>query len=85
MTFKQATAYDTSAKAMPAQSKMNEQHAFTIVVKSCNTCPYAKHRIKHCNITISNERAGNCYTENKDAITPSCPMWSEAKPIGELK
>jgi hypothetical protein len=25
------------------------------------------------------------FYQNQNAITPTCPMWNEAKPIGELK
>ena len=65
---------------------MNEQRAFTVVVTGCMGCP---HRIgcecnhyPHCANLVKSYR----FHDNKDAITPSCPMWSEAKPfIGELK
>lgn len=68
---------------------MNEQRAFTFVVTGCSNCPSA--RIIKIGYGICSEitTAGiddhEIYKQNKDAITPTCPMWNEAKPIGELK
>lgn len=67
---------------------MNEQRAFTVVVTGCMNCPF--HTTSTYNDTnvydFCDEGGGDdAFSKNKDAITPSCPMWSESKPIGELK
>ena len=70
---------------------MNEQRAFTIVVQNCKDCYYlhysdhAGNMCLHASTPDSRNIRQVIYQQNKDAITPSCPMWSEAKPIGELK
>jgi hypothetical protein len=64
---------------------MNEQRAFTVAVNRCEVCPYARHARKYCNIPMTSFGAEKVYAENLIAITKTCPMWNEAKPIGELK
>lgn len=66
---------------------MNEQRAFTVVVTACKNCP-AVSGLRGAGAYCSRANPVlrfEAYMENYQAITPSCPMWSEAKPIGELK
>jgi hypothetical protein len=65
---------------------MNEQRAFTVVVNGCRNCHLADKENRLCNTpnTTWNE-ARVIFVGNENAITPTCPMWNEAKPIGELK
>jgi hypothetical protein len=68
---------------------MKEQRVFTVVVTGCQDCPepyydeeYGAYGCGH------NDAIGKNFTffkQNQKAITSSCPMWNEAKPIGELK
>jgi hypothetical protein len=62
---------------------MNEQRAF-----GCMNCFYFDDddMCEHPSITAFNWcKAVDFVRQNKNAITPSCPMWNEAKPTGELK
>jgi hypothetical protein len=67
---------------------MNEQRAFTVVVTSCRVCPHRTYSSHDYWCLIGSGVVSQCielYKQNRNAITPSCPMWNEAKPIGELK
>lgn len=67
---------------------MNEQRAFTVVVTGCKNCPYfdKDDMCEHPSITPSNWRkAVDFVRQNKDTITPSCPMYDKSKLIGAIK
>jgi hypothetical protein len=69
---------------------MNEQRAFTVVVTGCKDCPKTKYSMFTGNYWCGHDPNGvsasvHIYDQNYSAITPTCPMWNEAKPIGELK
>jgi hypothetical protein len=69
---------------------MNEQRAFTVVVTGCKNCHLSDCKQEVCLYgTVftehQNRRASQRFSENFKSITPTCPMWNEAKPIGELK
>jgi hypothetical protein len=69
---------------------MNEQRAFTVVVTGCKNCPcvripYGDKLCGHPEIDGSLQLYEDYYRHNKHAITPTCPMWNEAKPLEELK
>lgn len=64
---------------------MNEQLAFTVTVTGCMGCP---HRVNcECSFEPRAQPLTKSYRfhENKDALTNSCPMYDQSKPIGELK
>lgn len=62
---------------------MNEQRTFTVTVTSCRACPYAHKPLEFCRLADLQKR-GTAYEQNLYDITPSCPMWKEAKPIEQL-
>jgi hypothetical protein len=70
---------------------MNEQRAFSVVVTGCKNCPEPYYDEAYgtygCgrNDTSTIGKEFTLYKQNQNAITPTCPMWNEAKPIGELK
>lgn len=68
---------------------MNEQRAFTVTVTGCKNCKKANQSpttyLTECGLAGTIALAQELGRMNYGAITPSCPMWSEAKPIGELK
>jgi hypothetical protein len=69
---------------------MNEQRAFTVVVNGCKNCPKSNYVFLCCMADLLNDEDDNLasyriFKQNENAITPTCPMWNEAKPIGELK
>lgn len=61
----------------------------TVTVKGCMKCPNAKPSpfsySKTCNLASTVGDSQRLFHENVQGLTPSCPMWAEAKPIGELK
>ena len=60
---------------------------FNISVSKCDACPwfepYSKICVGHCTKAGRDYNATVMYAENKDGITPSCPMWSEAVEVSE--
>jgi hypothetical protein len=70
---------------------MNEQRAFTVVVTGCSNCPNYSDEFGTCKLDCINKGiAGyrgdyNLIKANEVSITTTCPMWNEAKHIGELK
>jgi hypothetical protein len=70
---------------------MNEQRAFTVVtvIRGCKTpCPHYDGDDMCDREFIRPEnfrRAMKLFVENQHTLTPTCPRWNEAKPIGELK
>jgi hypothetical protein len=62
---------------------MNEQRAFTVVVTGCKDCPFKRHEFQfsYCDMVLPQMTSIELYANNYKAITPSCPMWSEAKPM----
>lgn len=67
--------------------EMNEQRAFTVVVTGCRGCFHLHYcdnsgnQCMHESTPDSRDLRQTIYQQNKDAITPSCPMWAEAKPF----
>jgi hypothetical protein len=51
---------------------------FTVEVSRCETCPYARHARKYCNIPMASIGAEKVYAENLIAITKSCPMYQHS-------
>jgi hypothetical protein len=71
-------------------NQMNEQRAFTVVVTGCSNCPHFADEFGACfkampTTGFGTKKQRKLVDENYKAITPSCPMWPAAKPIGELK
>lgn len=87
MTFKQATAYDTSGKAQPAQSSMSPaQRFFMVKVTACADYPFADNTSErdclHDYKTAA--LAKTRWDENILAITPSCPKWDQSQTENEV-
>lgn len=55
----------------------------TTVVKSCFNCPMANRSVYQCTKYRRDDQsttgAFRVYEQNKDQLTPSCPMWNETK------
>jgi hypothetical protein len=61
--------------------------AFTVVVTGCSDCPFADNgdQLDCLHDYKTAALASNRWIQNVQRITPSCPMWNEAKPFEELK
>lgn len=51
---------------------------FELKVEKCKGCIYAAKKIDVCKLA-SLFKWGIVYQQNKDQLTPSCPMWNETK------
>jgi hypothetical protein len=60
---------------------------FTVEVTGCMDCPFHRDESIDSVARCIRVHVGQVQLarENEYAITPTCPMWNEAKPIGELK
>lgn len=62
----------------------NPKRFFMVEVAGCSTCPIANLNARCCmkNPAIDHESyvaAYRIYQENKDAITPSCPLYGQSQ------
>ena len=58
---------------------------FNISVSNCGNCPYGAPEDEayngHCSYLY--EGCFDAYEQNKDGLTPSCPMWPQSIEVSE--
>jgi hypothetical protein len=69
---------------------MTEQRTFTVVVTGCSNCPHFADEFGACfqanaNGGYGDKKQRKLVKENYSTITPTCPMYDQSKPTGELK
>jgi len=64
---------------------MNEKRSFMVEVTGCWDCPNKgiDFNVRCCLKVSDSRKAWETFAENKDRITPTCPMWIHSKPIGD--